>query len=513
MAETDVKPFGAYLSDLLAGHNLSAAAVSRMLGHKSRTTLHRILQDRANIRSMEKFLSEFLTSGLLTLTPDEEEGLKNALEVSRMGPGLLQARAEMWNLVRPAAHAAAAQPLCLHDAQSGKSCPVEAFFDLLRGASHIRMLAVNLIPAPFFEELRRLLTDRPGRRLEIEHYFFLSEDVARTVRFITAIIPMLSLPCYSAYSIPLPPPGMPSCGALASSIVACRAEFPSGETAEYQLGFSDSIPGQLLRFPGGTGVCTFWEEMLSPGKAVRVPIRYACISPGNSDGRYLHLTDVYRTLEHNHDIYMLSSGPCLSLISPQILEKPFLESLSGCDGSPPPGQLRQLSELHGRRFHNIYHKKRVTHILMPLHSLQAFAETGVLPHPFVRLRPFTAAERRSILTLLRDQARDNPYFNIYFLKSDSAGITLEATCYDPVGILLRCSDPSETQTDSRAEALITLSEFTALFTRFFRETLLTQHALSSSASVSILTSLIDSLPVTHTACDTVSDCASCTDLL
>jgi len=489
MSEITIQPFGAYLSDLLADHNLPAASVSRMMGHKSRTTLQRILQDRANIESMEKFLADFLAARLIALTPDEEEGLRSALEISRIGPDAIRAREEMWNLMRLTPEPDSPQPLYLHDTTSSESCSLDDFFALLSSAESIYMLAVNNVPTRFFEALKRLVRTKAESDIQIEHYFFLTDDVARTVRFVSSIVPALVIPSYSAYAVPLAHSDRPSVSSLTSSIVACRIRFASGETTEYQLGFSHPMPGQLLRLPGGAGLCEFWEGMLAPGKSIRLPIRYACLTPGSSPERCVRQFEAHMTLEHNHDIYMLRSALPPAVIPPQLPEKQLREDPDTAQ-SLTPGQIDTILDIHEERFRNIFHKKRVTHLLMPLRSLRAFAETGSLPTSCCPMKSFTLEERRQILTICRDQARDNPYFNIYFLKTDPPDLPLHLSGYDPVGVLLHSADAASDYSD----ALITLPEFTSLFSQFFRETLLAQHALSGSASVSVLGSLIDSLP-------------------
>lgn len=498
MSELQLMSFGAYLTELLDKYKLSAASVSRLLGHKSRTTLRRILTDQANVESMEKFLSEFLQAKLLPLTEDEIQGLHRALKISQFGPDGYRIRMEMSRLLTTPLYNSTPHAVHLRNVQDNTDTSLDTFLKSISNHRSIRILIINSPSVAFLETLGRFIPDLSGKELHIDHYLFLNDDLSRTVRFIAATLPLLGASCYNAYVIPAAPPSRPVVSTLTSSIVVCCVEDENGQRTEYQLGFTDSLTGELLTFPEGNGVCRFWRRMLEPSIPYRVPI----VSIGSHSFRpldYLSVSRSYYDLEKNHAIYMIRSDIFPAFLPTDLL----IASLTECcrnDSSLSPEQmdqvLEQFSDIHEKRFENIRCKRRVTHVLMSLQNLRAFAQTGEVNASFLPIRPFSVAERRCILTHLRDESRDNPYFNIYFPKNDASPITLDATCYDPVGVLFYHTalntDPQHLP--HYTNALISLTDFTTLFVQFFREVLMPQYFLSAAASVSLLNSLIDSLP-------------------
>ncbi len=481
MSETGIRLFGACLSDLLARHNLSAAAVSRMMGHKSRTTLRRILQDQANAESMEKFLSEFLEARLLPLTPQEEQELRLALDISRTGLSAYRARAEMRRLLDIARGAEEPGSIRIIEPGSGKAYPAEELIDSLACAKSVKLLIFNAVPTSFVRLLAGFLTGRSDIPAEINHFLFMSGDAAHTVRFISSLFPLIGLAGYRAHAIKEPSPGQSWSNLMTIPLIVISAELTGGCSAEYQLAFTAPDECGLVSVEPQAGIYSFWQSIVDPLLKTASLITSVCPAIGRLPADLIRRTEAYRALEANHAIYMIKPGLLTALIPPDIFKRSVhADCLS---------EISQLSTIHEKRFSNIFSKKRVTHILTPLSGIRTFMETGLLPDHPPAMRPFTADERREILLNCRNQARDNPYFNIYFLKNELADLNFEIACFDPVGVLLHSGSDHRPQSD----ILITLNEFTGLFSRFFRETLLTHYALTSSASVAVLNTLIEEL--------------------
>lgn len=494
MSDSAFKAFGACLSMLFTRHKLTAASVSRMMGHKSPTTLRRILNEQANSESMIKFLEEFRAAQLIELTAAENSELDQALEISISGLSVFLAKSALSRLLHPAAGDPHHLEIRCHGSEEDRTISAEHFFEELCDAKKLDFLIINSVPTAFFDAFAHFLEKADQSSIDIEHYFFLNDDLSRTVRFIDSIFPALRFPCYTPYAVAQTLSDGVQSPRLAGSILACRAEFAGG-TREYQLGSSAPDDGHLVC--AASGIYDFWNGMLAPDNMRRLPVKLSSGVSGDSLNNYLKMAEAYLGLEENRSIYMLKPGLCLSLIAPDILEGPMRDGMhqtSFRDNPSLDAFLRKLTEIHIRRFHNIYHKKRVTHVILSYESMKKFAQTGRLPDHFFGMRPFTVPERREILTHCRNQARSNPYFNIYFLKNDSDRIDREAACYESKGVLIHDSGTDYSLTGRHADALITLEAFTALLARYFRETLLPSRTHSAGASVSLLTSLIDALP-------------------
>jgi len=494
MSESAFKGFGSCLSMLFARHKLTAASVSRMMGHKSPTTLRRILNEQANSESMIKFLEEFRAARLIELTAEENSELEQALEISISGLSVFLAKRALSRLLHPAAADSPHLEILRHGSEENRTISAEQFFAELHDAQRLDFLIINSVPAQFFDAFARFLNKSDQSAIGIEHYFFLNDDLSRTVRFIDSIFPALKFPCYTPYAVAQTlSDGIPS-PLLSGSILACRAESAGG-TREYQLG--SSAPGDGHLVCTASGIYDFWKGMLAPGNIHRLPVKLSSGVSGDGLNSYLKMAEAYLGLEENQTIYMLKPGLCLSLIAPDILDGPMRDGMHQTSFRDDPALddfLRQLTEIHTRRFHNIYHKKRVTHVVLSYETMKKFAQTGRLPDHFFGMRPFTVSERHQILAHCRDQARSNPYFNIYFLKNDGERIEREAACYESKGVLIHDSCTDYNLTGKHADALITLEAFTALLARYFRETLLPSRTHSVGASISLLSSLIDALP-------------------
>lgn len=495
MSVSEFRPFGACLSEILARHRLTAASVSRAMGHKSPTTLRRILRDQANSESIKKFLDEFRSTHLIELTPAEESELEQSLEISCLGLKDYLARRSIARLLHTPPRSAAPLSIRIHSGKNTAPISPDQFFERLSGAQSVRLILIDSIPLSLLEALCRRLDHSDHIHIEAAHYLFLNDDPARTAELIASIIPAISYPCYTPYAILKPEAGSAHTVRAMQSILTCRCDFADGSSQEYQIGAASETEGHMVS--SQSGLYDFWDGLLDPVKPAALPIRLSAGVTGATLENDLHTAELYRNLEHNRSIYMIKLSLCLAMIPPKVLDRPLRDGMNETAFRSDPALSdfhRRIAEIHESRFSNIYHKKRVSHIILSYPALRSFAETGLLTDHFFGMRAFTVAERREILIHCRNQCRDNPYFNLYFLKNDADPACLEAACYETHGVLLRSPNTDYSPSPGPACALITLQDFTALFTRYFRETLLAQHTHSVSASISILNSLIDELP-------------------
>ena len=98
MPQKPFATFGSLMADALEKRGLSYAQVARVLGHKSKTTLHRILNDDCTPATAERFYRAFLESGLCELEAGERQALEEALEIFLLGRKQFEENQAMWRI-------------------------------------------------------------------------------------------------------------------------------------------------------------------------------------------------------------------------------------------------------------------------------------------------------------------------------------------------------------------------------------------------------------------------------
>lgn len=106
------------------------------------------------------------------------------------------------------------------------------------------------------------------------------------------------------------------------------------------------------------------------------------------------------------------------------------------------------------------------------------------------MRPYTPAERKAILTNLREQAIKNPYFWIYFLKDDIDSIDAEITMYEGRGVMFLRSDTAYNLDGDHCEALIDYQGLSDKFRSFYMKELLVNRVLPFQDTIAILDRMI-----------------------
>ena len=150
-----------------------------------------------------------------------------------------------------------------------------------------------------------------------------------------------------------------------------------------------------------------------------------------------------------------------------------------------------LSEVHARRFHNIYKKRKATNTILSLEFMERFARTGRQTDHFFALRPYMPEERVRILSHMKDQAQSNPSFKLYFFKPDFAPPLMEIALYEGEGTLMAKPFTDYNLAGDHAEAMITNEEFCARYKAFFTEDLLARQVMSREETIREMERLIE----------------------
>ncbi len=476
--------FAVCLDRIIRQRDLTSAQLSRLLGHKSRTTLQRIFSGSAGPDSIRKICAEVCGCASLELTEEEQNALNTSVAVDQVGAHVLQARDEIRSLLRPVSREVS--PITVLNGDKTRLLS-ELTADMSR-ADYSEVLVLNCSWKAFACELHTLLANIPSGSLNVRHYMTISSDLPRMAAMIGVLRELFGFISYSCYSISDKSNPTDPLAFMGMNAVAARIRWGDDTIREYQLIFSDEHSGVMLE---AEGVYAYWEKYLTALNydARSIKTTYPTVT---SAAEYVSFTDTYRQIEENRNIYMFKPDICLNQIPMHIVLDAYRDNTAQIGADVPDfiETLEQLAEIQEARFRNIFNQKKAVHVVFAPSALRKFAKTGLQSDHFYLLRPYTVNERIEILTHLVHQVRTNPYFNIYLLRDEQNFVEMEATCYEGHGVQFTPAHTDYNLSSGHTEAIITNEEFCELFLNFFRDDLLVNHVYSSSAAVFLLESLI-----------------------
>ena len=483
--------FSVCLDRLIRQRNLTPAQLSRLLEHKSRTTLQRVFNGSAGIDSLQKICAEVCGCPALDLTAEEKDALHTAVSVDQVGAATLRARDEIRSLLRPSNSETAR--IVVH--QGPKECTLSEITEEMKQADSSDVLILNCAWRAFADELNHLLSTVSADRLNIQHYMAITNDLPRTVSIIGILRDLFGFVNYRCFSIidnSNPTDPLTFMGMNGAAIRIRHGD----SVKEYQLIFTGEFNGVMLEAPG---TYTYWENYLKALNCTVSSIKttYPAISSAED---YISFTDVYRKTEENRNIYVYKPDLGFPLIPTHIIRQACLDNAAeiGADIPDFMEMLEKLAEIQNKRFHNIFNQKKAVHTVFFPSAIRKFAYTGFQTDHFYLLRPFTVEERIEILTHLVYQMRTNPYFHVYLLRDEQNFVEMEAICYEGCGVQFTSAYTDYNLSSGHTEAIITHEEFCNLFLNFFRNDLLVNHVYSSAAAVFLFESLIEELKNTVT---------------
>lgn len=484
--QNQYESFRTCLEQIIRRRNLNAAQLSRMLGHKSKTTLSRIFSGTAGPDSIRKIHAEVTGCADLELTPEEQNALALSAEADRVGSHILRARDEISQLLRPSVRNE--PPIVVRSGENYRLLS-EISAEMAR-ADASEVLVLNCSWKAVACELFTLLSSIPPENLTVRHYMALNSDPARTAAMIGTLRELFGFIHYSCFSVSdrSNPTGSLAFMGMNGAAVRLRRGY---EIIEYQIIFTGEYRGMMLE---ASGAYTYWDNYLAELIRDARPIKttYPCVTSAED---YVTFTDIYRGIEENRNIYMYKPDLSFPLIATHIVRNAFLDNIrkNFSDIQGFMGMLERLSEIQDARYENIFSQKKAVHIVFSTTAIRRFAKTGCQTDHFFLLRPFTPEERIEIFSHLVHQIRTNPYFNVYLLRDENSFIEIEATCYEGHGVQFTPAHTDYKLGSGHTEAIITNEEFCELFLDFFRDDLLLHHVHSPSAAVFLFESLIADL--------------------
>ena len=483
-----VQAFGTCLKGLLESRRISGSELARMMAYKSRNSIFRILDEECGQSSRLAFFERLLDEDPLKLDASERQMLAQALEVSRVGRQVFLSNHAMRELLMND-HAHEHEQELRVDAFYTPDDPAfkQALYEMKR--SKIAYITITgCCDRMIFEALREQIYKADVTcEVRVAHIIYTGEE--EIVRNISAIQPLLYCDCYRAYCLE---PGVFSREREAlyrqNTIYALMLD-ENGNWYRQTLLLVDKgvfIPLPRIKSKKCDSMSRYFAEDIS-----RMPMLKAEISGSGSVESYLEYIKNCRKLEQSRATYTIKLDPALNCIHPDILMPCVKDEFWMMAGTQAEAIKAEFWRIHMERWESVFSEKRENHIIFSIEAMERFAQTGRQSDHFFAVRSYTPQERAAILANLRDQARDNPGFHMYFFKESIEPPLTEIGLYEGMGTLMTKPYTNYDLAGDHTETIITKKEFCERYKEFYVKDLLERHVISREETMALLDRLIE----------------------
>ena len=482
--------FAECLKRILQEQKVSVTEVAKAVGFKSRNSLFRILNDQTSYDVEHTFLKNLRQSGIVELSENEWNKLEESLEISRVGISNYVSNQAIRNqllLPKPknddfvcASLGDEPEEISLHEL-------MQRYIDSREVELHIFCCCH---PA-FCRTVAQVLSEtKPDCNLAVYQYIFAGEK--EIVANMMSIQPLLYMDCYKAYMLePDTCPPETETVLRNNSTIVHYVDHQGEHHWEYLiLVNSQRIVRSVM---GDDRLYNMVRSLMAEDAPVKHLVKSEFNNLCHSVEDYMNYTENLRLLERNCAIMSLKPDIPINFVHPDVLVAPIMEGLHemGAGDDDDVAQLiRQLYDIHLQRYENFINKKKVTHTVFSRSAMESFAKTGKQSDHFYAQRPYTVSERHQILTALREQACNNPYFWVYFINDEVAAHQAEITLYEGRGTMFVQADTGYHLGGDHNEALINNADLNMKLKNFFLKDLLPNYVLSYQENIAILDELI-----------------------
>ena len=150
----------------------------------------------------------------------------------------------------------------------------------------------------------------------------------------------------------------------------------------------------------------------------------------------------------------------------------------------------RFSPIRQARMTNMMRRRRPTYIVLNKAAMEEFVRTGRQSDHLHFLRSFTPKERKQILDVLVQQARENPFFHLYFAQEKLPCTMGEVALYDGRALITMSSGSGyDLRTDHR-ESCITHPFVLRAYKQFYMNTVVARLADTQTESLNQLEELV-----------------------
>lgn len=381
---------------------LSLSQLSARMGYSSATSLTRIMQGNVRVNTLTDFYTRAVQT--LDLTEEEKKALYDAVRLRRYGAEKLKEQEAFRAWLQE--NRTASPMLEVTDAEGRSREPFLARYGSLPG---LKLEIVNCVYPALCSALEQLL-DRPdAAAVQYIRGMKGNADYAHVLMLLQETLHRPNFRCFVDSEELIPKQERVS-GLLGADLLLCSWDTDRGRKSEL-LTLRDRKTAVAVPLGEGEAVSAL---IRSQGTGMTSLKRDWPVLRSISD--YLTYTEDLWELESDTETWEIKPDLCICYISQNILRAALEE------GPIPAEQLSPvidaLVRLHGRRYDNMMHKRKATHLLLKKEAMRKFALTGRTSDHFVGFRPYTPTERMSILSTLLHQQLENKFFHVHFLRDD-----------------------------------------------------------------------------------------------
>ena len=484
--------FGEAMLELLKKRGLSATAVAEELGFKSRTAFFRILHDESRMLSIQKCFEAVKGSALLALSKEETDALVEAMQVSLLGKQTYGIHRVLHQMIYPADNRERNADIEIVGIEGIRT--IDDVISLIPKGGRINIMMAGRSSKYIVDRIHRLTQERKVER--ITHLFAIDEEDAEDVKVFSCISDILFSSVYSAYYLIETGTGKKNWW-LRSGVVMFDHTAENGERKTVQITWLNRNRYFCLTAQNDSGM-VFWRSLFENHDEELIPLKKEAVmdqaEPAPDLERYIAFTDEYRKLESSRAIYTIKQDFPINCVPVDILApmviKTYYSSFAE-ESKETNEQIRRLYGIHEARSSNIYNRKKPVHFVLSPKAMMEFARTGQRSDHFFLGRPYTVEERVRLLTLLRDQTRDNPNFNIWMMKNADIVDDKEVTVYDGYGVAMVKADTSWCLEQDHQEVMLESRMLAKHFKSYFVSSLLTSSVMSREESIAMLDEIIE----------------------
>lgn len=487
------------LCQLMEKRGLSAGQLADLLQYKSKTTLLRVLQDKAGVRCIGNVFADLCRSDALALTEEELDRLQVAYDVELWGLDDYRARSEMWRLLRPSESRQHPLTLCsLEDTTFSLADFLDRFVSgTEKRPSSAKSIVVEHLEIyvlssgyPYVMHTLAALLERLQNRIHVRQLLQLTSDTARTVRLIRNLLPVMAYHNHEVFCIrqedithdPIYSYGI-------GRAVILQATLPGGETREFQILIRDEHNGSVLESPG---LWQYWMQYLDVYIQRGRPVK--AVVPDLRD--YERMLEYYGEIEKRQEILLFKGDVCFNFVPVDILMAAVDPQFSSAEAFAQLMEaLPRLRVTQEKRFQNITAKREPTYWVASARMLWDTAMTGVMNSHFFAMRPFTVEERIRIFHLLLQLVTENPYFHMVLLQKEEEGtyVDMDVAYMVGQGVQITASKTNYSLENGWTETMLTEESFCHLYREFFMEELIPNHTYPEEHTVMVLQEIIQKL--------------------
>ena len=486
-----VQSFGQCLKEMLKEKKISASEVARRMAYKSRNSVFRILDGTGGYSVCEAFFEKLKEEDPLALSKYEIARLGQALEVTRVGEHAFMSNRMMRELLMNVCLEPEEQRVRIDALNMPEDPHFHRALNAMARGRKAYLTITGCCDRAIFDALReRIYKTDLACDVKIRHIVYTGAE--EIVHNISAIQPLLYSDVYTAYCLE---PGIFSKereSVFRMNCIYLHTQDAQGRWYDQIIPLVDKGVFTTTKRTRGRECEPFLQYFKDD--LARMPLLKANFSKAGKLEDYLSYTDDCRKLERNRAIYTIRLDVPLNFIHPDILLSYAAEGFAEMGETCPEAFeafLRELKRIHLERWENFFSKRKVNHTIFSREAMEQFARTGRQSDHFFAIRPYTEQERIEILSHLRRQEAENPYFHIHFFKEDFTPPLTEIGLYEGVGTLLTKPYTHYNLAGDHAEAVITQAEFCERYKEFYIKDLLDKRVVSREETLRIMDRLIE----------------------